>query len=247
MWITFFSFCSTPVTLISRAPITSGTVLLELARPDHGVGDGRLVFQSHENRIAGARPLPHQHDPADGHAPPWNKGREEARAARYRARRDRGAGTTPDALSATEQVTIVLDHLFARQHGRQVRRPAPAPACSRARTAAGCPCRRFSESFTAQNASRRLRPTELKVSACASFSIALGGKPVRSQSAERNRSRCRAGLDLFCPVFRKSADLAKAETHGASSVLMSPLIEAWRACKHAIRHRRALQRAIPIG
>ena len=159
MWMTPFSFCSSPVTLISRAPMMIGRKRSNVARPQDRVGDASLVLQRHEDGVAGARTLAHQHEPGDRHASagdnvgqklvPDDAARIEVGAQeRHRMR-----------LQRQMQMPVILDHLLARQHRRQTRRRARARPWRRARTAADRPCRRRGcSALTAHSASRRLKP-----------------------------------------------------------------------------------------
>ena len=59
-------------------------------------------------------------------------------------------------LQRQMQMTIILDHLLARQHRGQMRIGLELPAYSRARTAGDRPGRRPPQRVNAHNASRRL-------------------------------------------------------------------------------------------
>ena len=206
-----------------------------------------LVLQRHEDGVAGARPLPHQHQPADGDAPARTRASAAGRAARCRAHRDRRAGTTPDAPSATG-----ADGDSPRSPARPAAstadaRPAPAPACAtRANSGRSSLSPARCSAFTAQSASRRLRPSELKASAWASFSSAFGGRPVRSQrSRTESKPRAADAFDCLAPVLGKAVDLAKTETNGVRRSECRRSCDEWRGCNGPAAVP-ALQRAIPV-
>ena len=85
MWMTPFSFCSTPVTLISRAPITTGRYCSNLR--GHTIVLAMPVSSSSVMKMA--LPLPGRWRtstrPADGHTPAGHQRQEEAHGERYRA------------------------------------------------------------------------------------------------------------------------------------------------------------------
>ena len=121
MWMTPFSFCSTPVTLISRAPITTGRYcsnlrgqMMVLAMP---VSSSSVMKMA----LPVARPLTHQHDPADGDAPARLDGGKQL-VAHDAARIEIAAQERHRMrLQRQMQMAIILDHLLARQHRRQMR------------------------------------------------------------------------------------------------------------------------------
>ena len=153
-------------------------------------------------------------------------------------------------LQRQVQMAIVLDHLLARRHRRQMRRPARAPACAtRANSGRSSlsPARR--SAFTAHSASRRLRPSELKASACASFSSAFGGSRVRSQrSRTESKPRAAHAFDGLAPFLGEAVDLAKAEAQRVrrQNVSAHRRHDADADAPSAAQDSR-LQRAIPVG
>ena len=122
-----------------------GAILLELARPDDGVGDAGLILEVMKMALpAPGRCRTRTRPPMVVRRPGKIEGstswRTMPRASKSQRRNDTGC-----AFSDEMQMAIVLDHLLARRASRADARPAQAPACRRARTAADCPCRQPSE------------------------------------------------------------------------------------------------------
>ena len=99
-----------------------GAEFLEDRRPDDHIGAGGFVFQRREDHaIGGARALAHQHEPADG----------DAAAGRQAGKLLVAQNIAPLEFAAQErhrmrlerqmQMPIILDHLLAGRHRRQMR------------------------------------------------------------------------------------------------------------------------------
>ena len=89
-------------------------------RPDDEVGDAGLVFDGHEDALRAAGPLAHQYEARHRHAPP---GRDFGKPLAFEN------APTIEAfpqerqrmgLQRKMQMAIILDHLFARRHRRQM-------------------------------------------------------------------------------------------------------------------------------
>ena len=208
-----------------------------------------LVLQRHEDGVAGAGTLPHQHEAGDGHASARDDVGQTARAGRCRARRDRRAGTTPDAPSATDagagNPRSPAGPAASAADPRPARAPAMATRLNSGRSSLS-PARRSAR--TAHSASRRLKPSERKASACASFSSAAGFSRVRSQ---RSRTESKPSPRTLSMVLASSSEkplICRKPRRSACVVRISSAHarHGGDAARSAGFRARRLQRAIPI-
>ncbi len=136
-------------------------------------------------------------------------------------------------LQRQVQMAIVLDHLLARQHRRQMRRPAPAPACD---TRANSGRLSLSPAFC-----KRLHRPQRVAAAEAERIEGIGvgelfqrlGRQAGAQPeiADGVEAARRAGFRFSWPILRRSRRSGEDRDGRACVVRMSPLIEAWRGCK----------------
>ena len=193
---------------------------LEHPRPDNDVGDALLVLQRQEDRIALARPLPHQNQPGHRNAPAIRH------RGQTRIRRDADA-IEPLAqeghrmrLQRKAERAVVVDDMLAERHARQLRLRL---IVAQARLRLVEQRQPFGGTLAVERPHRpqALRAGRGRASGRRRPRPAVRSRRHRARSAARHRApnhspRRAARRMLPCASFGQSLDLAKAKPDGVA-------------------------------